>query len=70
MPLTQQQRADIKVNSDKVIVDKISELRRLLEATIPYDGMLPSSEQKYKPIFNETNRNVIKRKIFELINKL
>lgn len=60
-----------KVDAKTSTTDKINSLRLLLEAQNVVDNEgLPGSETKYIAVFNEKAMEKIRKKIFELMEKL
>lgn len=59
-----------KQDADKIIITKIETLRSLLCAlTFDTDG-ISGMEQKLKPVFDESEQQTIKNKIFDIVTKL
>lgn len=56
---------------EKTKLEKIEVLRRLLESSISDDeNFIPGTEQRFRPVFREEESWLIKKKLFEIINKL
>ncbi len=63
-------QAKSQIEKDKLILEKISQLRTTLTAHIFETEGLSGMEQKLIPVFDESEMATIKSKIFELIHKL
>lgn len=59
-----------KNNADKITIAKIEELRLTLCCLTFDTECIPGSEQKLKPMMDESEQQTIKNKIFEIIHKL
>ncbi len=58
----------VEIDRGKLLVEKISAIKDVLEAYIPESNAY--GESRYCPLFNEEEREPIKQKLFELINSL
>lgn len=61
----------VKIDRERILIDKIDILRHLLAETTVDENTAPFSDgSKYKSIFDASEADVIKGKLFQLIHKL
>lgn len=60
----------VSIQEQKVLIDKLRVLQQLTESCVVVNDEVPFGEQKFNPIFEELDMNIIKSKILELVVKL
>ena len=61
--------AELDLDKEKCLLDKIEEIRNCLEAII-IEPAVRGFEQTHRPVFDESETEVLKDKLFELLHKL
>jgi len=66
----EEKKAKIKIDQDKILIEKIEALRYLLAETVADPQTTVGSETRYKPVLDEGEMEMVKDKIFDLIKLL